>query len=262
MPLLPPESFLRGVVIGVIGYSLSTRLARAVVPLIASASFNAKLKSLDNQAVICFYSVFPSTLHALAQILGPPASISLGCSEDHLKDRIAYFDEGSPAMFSGIFVGYLMTDCALCGHKILGPAMTVHHISASFAWWIFAATRSAQWYSCFLQFNELSTPFVNARMVVLTAGYPSSGLEVTVASLAMFTIFGVVRVAPLPKIVYNFVTVDFEAVRNMTGPRLTALFSIFFAVHVCLQTYWFSLMLRKVVRVIYHRGRKKRVKIE
>lgn len=258
--MLPPENFLYGVAIGVVGCFVSTRLARAIIPRIASTSFRSKLNSLDKKADILFYSIAPSTLHALAQSMGPPAAISLGFSDDYSADRIGHFDEGPPAVFSGIFVGYLLADYALCGPKVLGPVMVVHHISASAAWWIFSAARSVQWYCCFLQFNEFSTPFVNARQVMLTAGYPSSGPEVTAASLAMFVVFGLVRIAPLPKVVYNLVTIDFDVLREQTGFGLAALFSVFFAIHVFLQTYWFGLMVRKFLGLMVPARTKKEKK--
>ena len=93
-----------------------------------------------------------------------------------------------------------------------------------------------------LQFNELSTPLMNVRQVMLTAGYKSSDLPVTIISLLFFFTFGAVRFFPLPFIIRNWVGRDYSAIQNEVGTGAAMMLSVFVAVHVFLQSSWFLQM--------------------
>eukprot|EP00970_Alexandrium_tamarense_P015285 scaffold4948_cov208-Alexandrium_tamarense.AAC.4 len=123
-----------------------------------------------------------------------------------------------PAVYMGFFVGYLLADTAKSpSFKDMGYVYVVHHAAASLCWTFCACYRVMQSLSCFLQFNELSTPFMNVRQVMLTAGYKSSDLPVTIISLLFFSTFGAVRFFPLTFIIRNWVGRDYSAIQNEVG---------------------------------------------
>jgi hypothetical protein len=101
-----------------------------------------------------------------------------------------------------------------------------------------------------LQFNELSTPLMNLRQILLTAGYDSSALSVTVSSVAFFVAFGMVRIAPLPSMVYNWIFRDYDAIRNTIGFGGAIFLSLFFAVNALLQCGWFCIMCQKLMGMV------------
>lgn len=152
-----------------------------------------------------------------------------------------------PCFYMGFFVGYLITDTASSPSlKVLGLPYAIHHISASMCWTFCASNRIMQHLASFLQFNELSTVFMNVRQVLLTAGYKSSDGIVTVVSLSFFALFSAVRVFPLPFLVYKWINHEFVSIRDEVGWGGAGLLSLFLATNVMLQGSWFALMVRKL----------------
>ena len=252
-----PPSFITGACVGVVGYSISWFGFKVALNTFSTDEFKDRIKKLDERARLNFLSLGPSTVHAVAQVIGTYNTVFK--SQSHLLERTKYFIDSSdngitnsnPTLYSGIFVGYLISDVVAIGIKNLGNVFVVHHISASAAWILVVYHRTMQWYSSFLQFNELSTIFVNLRQLLLTAGYTSSSTEVTISSLAMFIVFGAIRVLPLPWIIYNWITTDAYGVYEKVGTVPAILCSCFMAIHVCLQSYWFSLMAKKFISFLF-----------
>jgi hypothetical protein len=102
---------------------------------------------------------------------------------------------------------------------------------------------------CLFQFNELSTPLLNVRQYLLTAEYASSNPQVAISSLVFFSVFGLVRVAPLPFVIRSWILRDFEAVRRKIGTGGAIFLTLFFALQACLQCGWFFIMCRKFVEM-------------
>jgi hypothetical protein len=250
-----PEFFLYGAAAGVVGFFFFFWLATIVLPNMTPPSFQEKVKALSPKDRYLLYTLVPSTVHALVQ-MGHPAYISLGFSAAHTADKVTYFDEKWPVLYMGVFVGYLMGDFCTLGPKILAPVFEIHHLAASACWTMSAHLHSMQWYASFLQFCEFSTFFLNYRQILLTAGYTSSDTEVTLASLGLFLSFGAVRVAPLPGIMYGWVTRDYGVFRDKNGQGAAAVCCLFFAIHAGLQTFWFGLMVKKLLSAVL--GKKKK----
>jgi hypothetical protein len=254
-----PPFFLYGFAAGFVGCVICFGFARAVlVPKLSTDSFRDRFQSLSTKEARNFYSLVPSAVHALAQVLFHPAWISLGFSLAHSEDPVNYYDDTWPAFFSGVFVGYLVGDFAILGPKHLGAIFSLHHLSASAAWILSNHLRTMQWYSSFLQFCEFSTLFLNYRQVLLTAGYPSSSSIATMASLGLFLSFFAVRVLPLPGIIYQWITKDFAALHEAHGMTVAAANTVFLTIHVGLQSFWFSLMVQKLVAVAFGKPSKKK----
>ena len=247
---LPPP-FVMGGVTGFIGYGISWFSFKFLLNMFSTPEFKDRFKKLDTRAYLNFLSLGPSTAHAICQVIGTYPIVFT--SQHHLAHRTTYFND-SDTYYSGIFVGYLIADILALGIQNLGVIFSIHHISASAAWTMVHSKKVMQWYSNFLQFNELSTIFVNIRQVLLTAGYTSSSKEVTISSLFMFLVFGVVRVLPLPWIVYNWITTDVWGVYDKAGTIPAIACSIFMTIHVTLQSYWFTLMATKFVSFLFGSG--------
>jgi hypothetical protein len=252
-----PEFFLYGVAAGTVGFFFFFWLATVIIPNMTPPSFQEKVKALSPKDRSLFYSLVPSTVHSFVQ-MGHPAYISLGFSAAHTADKVTYFDEGLPALYMGVFVGYLIGDFLTLGPAILGPIFVIHHLAASACWTMSAHFHAMQWYASFLQFCEFSTFFLNYRQILLTAGYTSSDAKVTLASLGLFLSFGAVRVAPLPGIIYGWVTRDYFVFRDTNGPGAAAVCYLFFAIHAGLQTFWFGLMVKKLLSAVLGGGKKKK----
>lgn len=248
---LLPNFFIFGAWAGYVGCVACFGFARTVlVPKLLTKSFRERFQSLSEKETKNFYSLVPSAVHALVQVLFHPAWISLGFSQGHSEDRVHYFNDSWPAFFSGIFVGYLIGDYNMMGYKDLGPIFTLHHMSASLAWTVSNHLRTMQWYQCFLQFCEFSTIFLDFRQYVLTSGYPKNSTIATLANLGLFLSFFAVRVLPLPIILYRWITNDFSSLREVHGMTVAVANSLFLTIHVGLQSFWFSLMVKKLVATV------------
>jgi len=254
-----PDYFIYGTMASYVGTVICFSLARKlVVPKLLPDAFRERVEALTTKDRLNFYSLLPSTVHALIQIMFHPAWISLGYSPEHTADRVHYFDETWPSLFSGVFVGYLLADYSLLPATTLGPLFTVHHLSASACWILSSHSRIIQYYLSNLQFCEFSTLFMNARQVVFTAGYSSSTSVARFLSLGMFVSFFVVRVLPLPKLVYYWITTDCVSLYEKHGLYVAMAFSVFLAIHVGLQSFWFSLMMKKVIEMVAGKPKKKK----
>jgi len=254
-----PDYFIYGTMASYVGTVICFSLARKlVVPKLLPDAFRQRVEALSTKDRLNFYSLIPSTVHALIQIMFHPAWISLGYSPEHTADRVHYFDETWPSFFSGVFVGYLLADYSLLPADVLGTIFTVHHLSASACWILSGHSRIMQYYASFLQFCEFSTLFMNARQVVLTAGYSSSSSVASFSSLGLFVSFFLVRVLPLPKIVYDWLTTDCVSLYEKHGLYIAMAFSLFLTIHVGLQSFWFSLMVKKIIGIVAGKPIKKK----
>lgn len=247
-----PPFFLYGIAAGFVGTYIVYYLSKDVlIPRLATPSFREKVAGLKTQKeTIFFYTTFPSMVHAIVQSFFHPMYISLGFSQEHNENRVTYFDDGWPACYSGIFVGYLLADFFVCGPKMLGPAYIVHHLSAIAIWTWATSVGAMQWYASMLQFCELSTIFMNIRQWVLTAGYSSGSPVVLGVSLAFFVTFFGVRVMPLPGLVYKWVTNDYAKLAAEKGAPLAMGSTSTLLIHVLLQSFWFLLMVKKIVKLV------------
>lgn len=275
--VMPPASFLYGTMGGVVLHIICFRLSPILTSRLGSKSFQRRVASLKDGKLYDYHALLPSTIHAIVQLVGTYSIVFHGreiYDRDILADGAApsspalIFDDRTivpygatrlgPTVYMGVFVGYLVAD-ALSAPSLeaLGYPFAVHHVAAAACWSLGASARAMQPVACLLQFNELSTPLMNARQYLLTAGYRSSDLPVALCSLVFFAAFGLVRVAPLPFVVRDWVTRDFGAVRDVLGMGCAVLFSLFFVVNALLQCGWFFMMCRKIVRMIRSKPKEK-----
>ena len=255
-----PPYFVYGIASGFVGVFVTFYLMRDVlVPNCTTPSFRkrvARLKTRKDKNF--FYITLPSMIHSLAHSCFHPRLISFGASPQHFADRVAFFDDTWPAFFQGVFVGYLAADFCLLGPVDLGPAYIVHHLSAMAIWSWSTCLGAMQWYASFLQFAEFSTIFLNLRQWVLTAGYPSDSPLAMGISLLFFTSFFVVRVIPLPVLVIQWVTFDFQKLLEEKGKVLAVASSVTLTIHLLLQSFWFFLMVNKILRIVLSGSKKKK----
>ena len=236
--------------------------------------FNARVAALDREKLYHHHSQFPSLVHALVQIVGTFTFVFYGREgyDDVLADGASptvVFDERTfvpygltglgPAVFMGIFVGYLVSDVAAAPSlKEMGYEYVMHHFAAALCWTFCAGNRIAQDWATLLQFNELSTPFLNVRQYLFTAGYKSSDKPLVVSSLVFFVAFSLVRVAPLPFVLRNWIARDLGAVRTEAGIGSAILLSMFLAIHVSLQCGWFIMMIKMVAKAFRKPAKQKK----
>jgi hypothetical protein len=148
----------------------------------------------------------------------------------------------------GIFVGYLLADIiASPSLQAIGYVFVFHHVAASIVWTYSASYRIMQLLACFLQFNEFSTPLLSLRHLMLTAGYTSGDKALSIVNIVFFASFGMIRVVPMPSIIWNWFYRDFGIVEKATGRGAALVVSAFVVVHVGLQGSWFMKMCRKLV---------------
>ena len=273
----PPPSFLYGVLAGAIGYVVTRYLSPILTSKFGTQNFQQNVNSLDNDKLYHYHSRLPSSIHALIQIIGTLSFVLYGrpgyddATEENVSPAIL-FDESifvsyglthiGPATYMGIFVGYLLADVTSAPtFAIMGYPFVLHHLAASACWTFCASLRIMQPVACLFQFNELSTPLMNIRQYLLTAGYKSSDTPVAVSSLTFFVVFGLVRVAPLPFVVRDWIIRDFDAVREHSGLGAAVLLSMFFTVNGLLQCGWFFIMTQKVVGMLSGGKKKQKKKI-
>ena len=258
--MAPYMGFLWGGVAGASLYALSTYAPSALLPYWATASLRRKVRAMSADERCLYFSYFASTAHACFQVAGS-AHVALA-SPFHLAAPVAHFDTRmfvphgvtgfGPVFYMGVFVGYLISDHVWLG-RIDSALMAAHHLGASAAWTAATWLGSLQWYASFLQLNELSTVFVNIRQLLFKSGYDAESIAVKASSLGVFVAFGVVRIVPLPRIVWQWATRDFAVMLEKDGAAAAWCFSGFFAFHVCMQTYWFGLMLKKFTNTLLGR---------
>jgi hypothetical protein len=253
LPLIPPY-FIYGAASSIAVYYCSYWIGESVlIPRFGSSTLQKKLASLNEKKYINFVTTIPSTFHAVIQCIGFPVHLALGYSEAHNLNKIVHYDEYWPAYYQGFFAGYMVADFLKSGLDNLGPAFTTHHVAAVLAWTYSAYLRSMQWQTTLLQFCEFSTPFMNARQLLIMAGYDTNGSVMTWVNFLFFLSFGAVRVAPLPKILSHWVSDGYSDMKEKDGFVPAAIGTSFTVIHTCLQTMWFAMMIRKLMEVI--RGR-------
>ena len=246
----PWSGFLVGGAAGACMYALSSWAPRAILSWRGSPSLKEKVRGLSSDDRRIFFSYFASTAHAVVQVVGS-AYVAM-MSKEHLSAPVAHFDSRlvvpygvtrmGPVFYMGVFVGYLISDHAAVG-DIDSPLMAAHHLGASLAWTISVSVKSMQWYAQFLQLNELSTIFVNLRQIFKRSGYHSESLPVKAMSLATFATFGIVRIMPLPHLIWQWVRRDCcDACEGWCSRSMV--FSGLFMFHVSMQSFWYALMIR------------------
>ena len=262
-PLLPP-SFLLGMALGASIFAIFFRLSPILTSRYATPSFARNVSNLDDAMRYNYHSYLPSTVHAIVQVVGTSSFLFF-----HVDDADATSFDGrtlvpygdtrlGPGVYMGIFVGYLLSDLfAAPSLKAMGYPFVAHHVAASACWAYCACHGVMQRVGCMFQFNEVSTPLMNLRQYLLTAGYGSGEPIVAITSLAFFAIFGLARVVPLPFVTRDWATRDYFAIRDKVGTRGAVLLSAFFAVNAALQCGWFYSMCRKVAKMMMAGGAKK-----
>ena len=246
-----PTSFWFGVVLSFFTYifcsCISHYFSSTLYPALTDETFKNKSEK------IIFHTYLPSAVHAVAQTLNMwfPALVSTA----HYSNRVMHFDAElfvdngvfigyGPTFWSGIFVGYLVTDL-LVVIKYEKPLMILHHIFASVTWTVAVSNRSLQWYMCFLQLNELSTIFLSSRHIVVTGrGWNKTSTKVAVLNFVTFMTFTAIRVLPLPFVLYNYWSTDMHVLRKHAGDVSFYLIWSTLIFHAVMQTFWFSLFVR------------------
>ncbi len=272
---LPPPSFFYGFTGGAIAYLFFRALSSILTCTLGTSALQRNVNALDEAKRYHYHSSLPSIAHALVQIIGTYSFVFYGCGEEEMDEAaeeesassskhlasVLSFDERTivpygtthlgPSVYMGIFVGYLVTDVA-CAPSLsdMGYPFVLHHVAASICWTYCACFRVMQPAAMLLQFNELSTPLLDLRQMLLTAGYDSNGLYVMVISVAFFVVFGMVRVAPLPFVIYHWIFRDFDTIRETIGLGGAVFLSFFFAVNALLQSGWFFIMCQKLMRMV------------
>lgn len=264
LPPLPPVAFLYGFTGSVFSYLFFRWLSPVLTSTCGTSTFKQHVNSLDGGRRYHYHSLLPSTIHAVVQIIGTYSFVLFHDNSegsDLFGDgsaAVTSFDERTivprgithlgPCVYMGIFVGYLVTDVACApSFAIMGHPFVLHHVAASICWTYSACFRVMQPVGLQLQFNELSTPMMNLRQVLITAGYASDHLSVVVSSLAFFVVFGMVRVVPLPFMVHNWIFREFHDIQKAIGLGGAVFLSFFFAVNAVLQCGWFYIMCHKLV---------------
>ena len=135
----PPPSFNYGLVTGVIGYFICRSLSPILTKLFGTSSFKQKVDALDEGKRYHYHSLLPSTIHALAQIIGTCHIVFWGREgydnvngispailfDDRL--HVPYAPHLGPAVFMGIFVGYLLADIlAAPSLSMMGVPFVIH----------------------------------------------------------------------------------------------------------------------------------------
>eukprot|EP00946_MAST-07B_sp_MAST-7B-sp1_P003437 g3437.t1 len=257
----PWSGFLVGGAAGACMYALSSWAPRAILSWRGSPSLKEKVRGLSSDDRRIFFSYFASTAHAVVQVVGS-AYVAM-MSKEHLSAPVAHFDSRlvvpygvtrmGPVFYMGVFVGYLISDHAAVG-DIDSPLMAAHHLGASLAWTISVSVKSMQWYAQFLQLNELSTIFVNLRQIFKRSGYHSESLPVKAMSLATFATFGIVRIMPLPHLIWQWVRRDFAVMHAKDGAAAAWFYSGLFMFHVSMQSFWYALMIKKFLGALLGGG--------
>ena len=70
--------------------------------------------------------------------------------------------------------------------------------------------------------------------------------------------FFIVRVIPLPWLVQYWITKDYHKLANEKGTPLAVANTMSLSIHVVLQTFWFLLMIKKMIGMIF--GKKKKTR--
>ena len=257
VPALP---WAYGGVTGFVGYWVFYFLSQLLSPVLFPQAYNNLDKDPHkNRGYQAEWDTrVASSAHAIAALAGVYHTAMQSAA--HRADRLGAYDARlyvgadesvtglGPEFFCALFVGYLVAD--IIPVVIYRDTMANinelygHHILASAAWSCLIYYRVTQWYGCFWLLAELSTPFVNLRWWLYKS--KSTGLPYAVNGLVMTLAFGWTRVSHLPWTLSYLVT-DFAAMRAHAG-WFAYFFCVCFAFNACLQCYWFSLMVKGLVK--------------
>ena len=249
MPPVLPHSFLLGTLAGACGYFSCILVSRLLLAHVCSRSQRDRVAALsEKERRLDFHSRLPSTVHAVVQVLATGPTVLTDTPWG--LDRVNHFDERiwsggwklGPAVFAGVFVGYLMSDFLWCGQYDTA-LMVGHHLVAAAAWTVTSSLRTLQYYQQFLQFNELSTIFINVRALLLVSGCGENVL-VMLVSVAVLLTFGAVRVLPLPMLFFRFVNTDAAALLQAQGWCTVLATTGLLCFHAVMQSFWYAGMLR------------------
>lgn len=246
---LPPY-FLYGIISGFLGTVIFFYLTKYVlIPVFTTKEFQQRMSKLSKKDQAYFYVTIPSMIHSILHTIFHPGYIFFGFSEQHNMARTLYFDNKWPAYFQGIFVGYLLGDFSILGPNYLGYVYCIHHISASSQWIYSTYYQSMQYYACMMQFCEFSTIFLNIRQWILTSGYTSSSKPGMISSGLFFISFFLVRVVPLPWMIYNWTTKDYDELKQSKGVSIAIANTVSIVINVFLQSSWFIMMVSKIIKM-------------
>ncbi|XP_072847695.2 TLC domain-containing protein 4 isoform X3 [Pogona vitticeps] len=138
--------------------------------------------------------------------LSPQLSLSLSPSYATLPSvkQNEWNSRGDPWLVKlnvAITCGYLVYDLLLLLRywRTLGDSLFVcHHLAALYAYGYVLSRGVLPYFANFRLISELSTPFVNLRWFLDTAGWPRSSHLVLANGLAMTVVFFLVRIAVIP----------------------------------------------------------------
>ena len=241
--------------------------SKALAPLWITESYAA----LKNDAARADWdSRLPSMVHSLFCVLGmyyPSFHLAASGSDGRVNfyDDRMYVEYGitgiGPEFFCAMFVSYLLSDLSIIAYHAIFKReqvpnfvpMVAHHTSAAIAWSSIIATRRFQWYGCFWMIAELSTLFVNIRMWLYECNLKHTKFYFYNGCLMTLSFF-LVRVATLPFTTYIFFTSDRQVLAAQDARQATLMTGCFIF-NGLLQSYWFSLMVKGVLKAIRN-GRK------
>lgn len=252
------QSWHYGLFAGILGYVVLYHVSCWASPRIALFARHYELLSPGVQAD--WNSRLPSTVHAIASVIGVyyPAL----CSNRHLENRVLYFDDRlfvphgvtgvGPVFFMALFVGYLLADAVvviLHRKEIEMPGVTmIHHGFACVSWCFALLLQTMQWYACFWLLAELSTPLANLRWYLAKTNVDSNSKLYLFVGSWLFSTFFVVRVLPIPPTLYIFWRHDAHEAMETGGKSMLLWWTIAIACNGLLQCYWWTLMLRAILK--------------
>lgn len=205
-------------------------------------------------------SRLPSNVQAVIAVLGTYYPSLL--STVFLEDRVNHWDPRlwvpygvtglGPTWFMGLFVGYLLADLVVVvkhWKEVDMPAVnTIHHVLAVCSWSLSLHLHTMQWYACIWLMAELSTPLANLRWYLVRAGLrTNSNLYLFVGSW-LFSTFFVVRILPIPFMIWLFWQYDSVDAFHSGGPVALTWWSSMLLCNCALQWYWWSKMLQAIIR--------------
>ena len=259
-----PLSFLYGAITSLVSYTV---LYLTSVILLRLGLYPGLNPPPPNQH-LKIHSYITSLVHAIAQTLACwyPAIHSTAHWNNrvmHSDDRL-YVEYGvtglGPTFWSGVFVGYLLTDLLAVGWYEK-PLMICHHVFASVAWTYTVSTGSLQWYHCFLQLNELSTIFLSIRPVLISGfGYGKASKQVMALNGCTFFSFCLIRVVPLPIVLYKYWSTDRHTLQNHAGDATLYMITVLLLFHTVMQCFWFNGMVNIARSVLSGSGKDPNVK--
>jgi len=251
------KAWQAGALAGSVGYFGLMLVSRLVTPLIPG--INRHYKALSPGDRIEWDTRTPSCVQALMAVVGCYHCALF--SHDHQNNRVGYYDDRlvvpygitglGPEFYMAVFVGYLAADLVPLliyrDQMEMHQLMIAHHLFAGLCWTVAIGWQTMQWYACFLMLAELSTPIANLRWWLAKSNISPSSVTYLIVCSWLFVTFFMARIMCLPFVLYMFVRYDAAKVEVQFHWMATTLWSTAFVVHSCLQSYWFSLMIKAVL---------------